>query len=154
MNAAAGRTGPAMNHAFTVERIIAVMSELAAVMEEETKAVGKADVEAVRGLLKRKNSLIAEYTAGANALSANPAMITGAPEKTRDRFRTAGFRLAEASKKNAAALRGAANATQRLINYIVNTVKDEALPRHGYNNLVEMGKYSPTCRPMAVIRTA
>jgi hypothetical protein len=69
-----------------------------------------------------------------------------------------GRRLAEAAERNAAALKAAAAATENLIRSIVDIVKKEVLAPQGYTNprntSLALGAYSPTCRPVAVNRTA
>ena len=67
-------------------------------------------------------------------------------------------KLSDASDRNAKILRAAITALQRLIQTIIAIVKDEVLPKGGYRNpnnaQSSLGNYSPTCKPVAVSRTA
>lgn len=140
------------------EKALAAMNELTRILEEETKAVNKADIEAVRGLFRRKNTLSLECQKSFEELVANPGELKSAPDDLKEKLKKANMTLAEVSARNAKALIGAVNATQRVIQHVIKTVKDEAMPSNGYSDLrnpaAELGKYSPTCVPVAVIRVA
>lgn len=140
-----------------VEAALTATNELAMVLNEEIAILKKTDVEAMRTLLRRKNKILLAYQASVKAIQTDPGLIAKASGDLRGRLKESQGRLAGIAKHNMTALRGAAAATQRLIEYIIKTVQDEALPKQGYNNSRAghvTGAYSPTCPPLAVRRTA
>jgi flagellar biosynthesis/type III secretory pathway chaperone len=141
-----------------VEATLNVMTELAQVLGEEIKLLKKNDVTAIRELLRRKSKLVINYQSNMKSIAANPDLVKQASAGMRARLKTSGLRLAEVTERNATVLVGAVTGTQRLIQHIIKTVKEEALPKKGYSDPrmahMELGTYSPTCLPVAVNRTA
>ncbi|MDD5587010.1 MAG: hypothetical protein PHY92_08685 [Alphaproteobacteria bacterium] len=141
-----------------VDATLGVMTELAAVLGDEIKLLKKNDMTAMNELLRRKNKLVIDYQSNMKVIAANPDLIRQASGEMRNRLKAAGNRLAGVTERNAAALKTAVGATQRLIQHVIKAVKDEALPRQSYSDPrlahMELGTYSPTCRPVAVVRTA
>jgi hypothetical protein len=148
------QAGPAQ----IIKRIIALIDELVSVMKKEPALVEKRLVKEHAELLKRKQRLAIDYRASVRSLAMQPDFLKQLPEDLREAARAAAKRLADASDGNAKVLRAAITALQRLIQTIIAIVKDEVLPKGGY---VSTGSahtinsiYSPTCKPVAVSRTA
>ncbi len=141
-----------------VAATLALMADLTAVMVDECRLVQKQDIVAVQELARRKNKLIDQYHANMKTLAAQPDILKSQTPERRASLKSAGQTLAEATERSAQSLKAAALATESLIQNIVGIVRKEVLPQHGYANPrtahLALGVYSPTCRPVAVNRTA
>jgi hypothetical protein len=137
-------------------RIIVLIDEIVALMDEEIPLVEGRKREQHAELLKRKQRLTLDYRASLKAVVMEPNLLREVPEDLRSKARAAAERLAEASGRNARALRAIMTASQRLVQSIVAIVKDEVLPKPGYNNISAsaMSGYSPTCKPVTIYKTA
>ena len=134
-------------------RIIDLIDDLVAVMEEEITLVEKRDRLAHAELLKRKQRLTLDYRASLKTFILEPDLLRKVPDVLRTKARAAGNRLAEASGRNARVIRAIMTASQRLVQSIVAIVKDEVLPSSGYTR-VQTGSYSPTCKPVTIYKSA
>lgn len=137
-----------------LSRIIAVIDNLVAVMNEEIPLVEGRKREQHAELLKVKQRLTLDYRASLKAIVLEPNLLREAPEDIRAQARAAADRLAEASARNARALRAIMAASQRLVQSIIAIVKDEVLPKTGYSNGQMAGSYSPICKPVTVYKSA
>ena len=141
-----------------VVSIISLMNELIDIMAAEPELVMGRKFEAHKLLLKRKQRLAMDYRASIKSIAAQPDMLKQLPEDTRRALKSAAQKLAEAAERNARTLRAAVTAVQRLIQNIIAFVKSEMLVKPGYKNPktahLELGTYSPTCKPVAVRRSA
>jgi len=140
------------------EATLALMNELVQVMIAEVDMIMSRKLGEHRELLQRKQRLTMDYRANIKTISAQPDMLKQLPDSLRAALKTAAQKLADVTERNAKSLRGAVTATQRLIQNIVAIVKQEVLPKSSYHNPADMnaalGGYSPTCKPVAVSRTA
>ena len=137
-------------------RIVALIDEIIAVMEEEVPLVESRKCAEHAELLKRKQRLTLDYRASLKAFVLEPELLRQVPEDLRAKARLAADRLAAASERNARVLRALMTASQRLVQSIVTIVKDEFLPKSGYGHVLPgqgSGSYSPTCKPVTVYRT-
>ena len=141
-----------------IKRVIALIDELVMVMKKEPAMVEKRLVKEHAELLKRKQRLAIDYRASIRSLAMHPDLLKQLPDDLREAARAAAQRLADTSDTNAKILRAAITALQRLIQTIIGIVKDEVLPKGGYVKTGSMkmiqNLYSPTCKPVAVSRTA
>ncbi len=141
-----------------VAETLGLMDELAKVMSDEIELVTKYDVSGIKETGLRKNRLVMDYQSKLKVLAAQPEILEKAAPEFLQRLKASGARLAEVTERNARAIRTAAECSQRLLNHIIKQVKDEALPKQGYDDprksALMLGSYSPTCRPVAVSQTA
>jgi F0F1-type ATP synthase membrane subunit b/b' len=91
------------------------------------------------------------------AISAEPDLVKKLPAEAKDTLKDVAQKLAQATEKNALALRAAVSATQQLIQNIVAMVKVEMSAGKSYKNMatahLTLGTYSPTCPPVSVSRS-
>lgn len=144
--------------ALILKGTIALMEELVQIMALEMDLINARKYDEHKELLKKKQRLTMDYRANIKAIAVNPDMLKDVPENLRKAAKAAGQKLADASERNGKYLRTAVVATQRLLQSIISMVKKEVLPDVTYNNpntaAFELGNYSPTCKPIAVDRTA
>ena len=152
------KTGVPVNTPPLVASIITLMNELVEIMLAEPQLFMSRKLDEHKQLLKRKQKLAMEYRIGIKSLSAQPEMLKQLPEDVRRALKAAAQKLADQAESNGRALRGAVTAVQRLIQNIVGYVKKEVLTPPGYKNPqtahLELGTYSPTCKPVAVRESA
>jgi flagellar biosynthesis/type III secretory pathway chaperone len=141
-----------------VEATIVLMNELVQLMSAEIDILTERKMEEHKELLKRKQRLTIDYRANMKSIAIQPDLFKKIPDDLRAAAKVAAQKLADMSDRNAKFLRGAVMATQRLIQTIVSIVKQEVIPKSGYSNSaiahLHLGSYSPTCKPVAVNRTA
>jgi hypothetical protein len=149
---------PEAQSAQLVESMVEVINDLAATMLEEIRLLKKPDSPVFQENLRKKNKLIIRYQAGMKTIATQPELLKMTTEESRSRLKASGMKLAGATEHNAKALQGAVQGTKRLIEHIMNHVRQEALPQLGYTDprkdRFALGSYSPICRPVAVSRTA
>lgn len=138
--------------------IIGLMNDLVDVMVAEPHLFISRKLEEHKQLLKRKQKLAMEYRVSLKSIAAQPDMLKHLPEDTRRVLKATAQKLSDQAEHNARALRAAVTSVQRLIQNIVAFVKSEVLAPPGYKNpntaYLELGTYSPTCKPIAVRRSA
>lgn len=136
---------------------VALMEELARILTAEIEIVSKRKTAEHPALLKHKQKLAVDYRANMKALAEQPQIMKSLSAPAKDAVREMATRLAEAVDTNARMLRAAVEATRQLIHNVVSMVRTETMPRQTYRNHakahMELGRYSPTCRPVAISRT-
>jgi len=141
-----------------ITTVIAIMNELVEVMSAEPELVMGRKFEAHNVLLKRKQKLTMDYRSSIKSIASQPDMLKQLPEDTRRALKASAQKLADTAERNARSLRAAVTAVQRLIQNIIAFVKSEVLTTPGYKNpkttYLALGTYSPTCKPVAVRRSA
>jgi hypothetical protein len=141
-----------------VVSIVALMNELIELMLAEPELVMGRKFEAHQMLLRRKQKLTMDYRSSVKSIISQPDFLRQLPEDTRYVLKATAQRLSEVAERNARALRTAVTAVQRLIQNIIAFVKSEVLTTPGYKNpktaYLALGTYSPTCKPVAVQRSA
>lgn len=141
-----------------VTGILALMDELIQIMLQENDLVMQRKNKEHKELLQRKQRLTIDYRSCMKTLASQPETYRQLPEDIRLSLRTNARKLADVADRNARLLRSTIVATQRLLQNIISMVKLEALPKQTYKNPqtshMELGGYSPTCKPVAVNRTA
>jgi hypothetical protein len=143
--------------AILLTRVVALIDEIVALMNEEIPLVEGRKRKEHAELLKRKQRLTLDYRASLKTIVLEPDLLRQVPDELRASARAAAERLAEASGRNARALRSIMTASQRLVQSIVAIVKSEVLPKTGYVNPTAghmTGAYSPTCKPVTIYKTA
>ncbi len=136
---------------------VALMEELARVLMAEADLVTKRKMPEHAELLKRKQRLAVDYRANMKSIAAQPDVLKKLPDEAKNAVKEIAKRLAMASETNARMLRGAVDATRQLMHNVMAMIRTEALPRNTYKNHakahMQLGVYSPKCRPVAVMRT-
>lgn len=140
-----------------VTATVALMEELARVLIAEIEVVTKRKMDQHPELLKHKQRLAVDYRSNMKAIAAQPNILKQLPSEAKDAIREMAGRLAAAVDANARMLRAAVEATRQLVQNVMAMVRSETMPRQSYRNHtkahMELGRYSPTCRPVAVSRT-
>jgi len=141
-----------------VKGTIKIMDDLVNVMRLEIEVLTARNMVEHKEILPRKQRLTLDYRANMKAIAAQPGIMKQIPEDLRQAVKIAAQKLADMADRNAKFLRNGVIATQRLIQTIISIVKEEVLPVPTYKNTSAAGfdqkSYSPTCKPVAVIRTA
>jgi hypothetical protein len=140
-----------------VTATVALMEKLVRILIKEADVVTKRRMKEHGELLKEKQKLAMDYRANMKSIAAQPEMLKKLSDAAKDALREMARRLAAAVDANAYMLRAAVDATRNLIQNIMTMIRSEALPRQSYKNSarahLELGTYSPTCRPIAIRRT-
>jgi FlgN protein. len=156
--AMANRENTAPDPARLATALVGLMRSLAETMEDEMDCLNKNDMAGVENLRETKARLVRDYNTNVKLLAQKPDYLRDAPEDMRTTLRVYNNRLEDATQRNAAALRSAIGATQRLIETIVDAARHEIKKNDVYTDPRKMtnvlGSYSPTCVPVAVNRTA
>jgi hypothetical protein len=136
---------------------VALMEELARVLTLEIELVTKRKTKEHPALLKRKQRLAIDYRSNMKSIAAQPDVLQKLPEPAKEAVKDMANRLANAADANARALRGAVEAARQLIVNVMAMVRSEALPKQVYKNHakehLQLGTYSPTCKPVAISRS-
>jgi hypothetical protein len=139
-----------------VAATVALMEELVRVLLSEVEIVSKRKIAEHAALLKYKQKLAMDYRANMKSIAAQPDLLKNLSDEAKAALREMAAMLAKAADDNARMLRAAVGATQQLIQNIVAMIKAEILPTQSYKNSakahLQLGKYSPTCQPVAVSR--
>ena len=138
--------------------LVGLMRTLAETMEDEMDCLKNNDMAGVENLRETKARLVRDYNTNVKLLAQKPDYLRDAPEEMRTTLRVYNNKLEDATQRNAAALRSAIGATQRLIETIVDAARHEIKKNDVYSDPRKMtnmlGSYSPICVPVAVNRTA
>lgn len=137
---------------------IALMGELADVMNKEADILQTHQFTGHAELLKHKQHLTLNYRTMMKDLAAQPDLLKTVPELTRAQIRQAAQRLADMTDRNARVLRASVVGAQQLLQSVVRMVKTEALAPLSYSNPttqhMQLGTYSPKSAPVVVNRSA
>jgi len=140
-----------------VAATVALMEELARVLMQEIEVVTKRRISEHAELLRYKQKLAMNYRANMKALSEQGDMLAKLPAEAKTALREVAKTLARAAADNARMLSASIGATQQLIQNIMAMIKNECLPKQTYGNPakahLQLGIYSPTCKPVAVNRS-
>jgi hypothetical protein len=105
---------------------------------------------------------MSSYQANMAVVAAQPEILKQAPAELRQKLKQAGQKLAEIADKNAAALSGGVQASKRILQIVMEALREETMPKNrGYSHLKNAGgrmgisgnAYSPLCPSVAVSRT-
>ncbi len=118
-------------------QLLRLMQELVGVMEQEITVVEERLQDALPDLVARKQRLLADYQAEFKAATAQPEWLQRLPSAQKQQLKTMGQQLEETGKRNARAVKAAAQATQRFLQGVMATVRDEKCARSGYEHLVQ-----------------
>lgn len=118
-------------------RLLRLMQELTEVLEHETQAVETHRHAQLPELVLRKQRLLADYQAELQTTAAKPEWMARLDPAGQEMLRAGGLRLDGATRRNAGMVKIALNATQRLLHGIMSSVRDEAMPRRGYQHLAQ-----------------
>ncbi|MDX9690077.1 MAG: hypothetical protein EOM37_05695 [Proteobacteria bacterium] len=135
-----------------------MMSSLTEVMDCEIDLLKRRDYAGLSGLREEKNRLMRNYELGIGKIAENPSLLEETERNVREKLRTEGERLRVASTRNAEGLSAAIQATQSLMQTIVEAAKAQIKTSECYTdprkNPMMLGVYSPQCEPIAVDRSA
>lgn len=118
-------------------QLLRLMQELVSVMEQEIKVVEERLQDELPELVARKQRLLTDYQAEFKAATAQPEWLRRLPGGQKQQLKTMGQQLEETGRRNARAVKAAAQATQRFLQGVMATVRDEKCARQGYEHLVQ-----------------
>lgn len=118
-------------------QLLRLMQELVSVMEQEISVVEDRLQAELPDLVARKQRLLADYQAEFKAATAQPEWLRRLPDGQKHQLKSMGQQLEETGKRNARAVKAAAQATQRFLQGVMATVRDEKCARQGYEHLVQ-----------------
>lgn len=118
-------------------RLIQLMTDLIDVLEQETTVVAEHVHEQLPELVLRKQRLLIDYQAEFKAVAQQPQWLQQLPTQQKDALRSSGQRLDAATTRNARIVGVAVTATQRLLQGIMSSVRDENAQRQGYKHLAQ-----------------
>ncbi|MBI1273670.1 MAG: hypothetical protein GC131_06270 [Alphaproteobacteria bacterium] len=135
--------------------LIETIDALVDVLDAEPALLAKRALEDHKDLLHRKQQLMLDYNADLKALAQTPATFAALPDKARTQLTEANSKLSGAVQRNQMALKVALTATERLVQSIIKTVRDEAQPKQSYANLQHQGgvAYKASIKPVAFNHT-
>jgi hypothetical protein len=140
-----------------IPALIKQMNDLIEIMAAERLLVTGRKFAEHEQLLKRKQKMTLEYRATIKSLMAQKDILKALPSDVHRSLKLTAQKLNDTAEDNARSLRAAVTAVQRLIQNIVAHIKSEVLTTPGYKNpktsYLELGNYSPTCKPVAVSRS-
>jgi len=125
-----GQTSRESEYEKIVESSMAVMSELAVVLDQETALVGKKDAAEIAAVRAEKAKLIRDYRSSMTIVIQNPDLLEKLAASTRARLKQIGEVLATATEKNVKTLKVAVEATQALVGTIMETARKQCKPSH------------------------
>jgi len=136
---------------------VGLMDDLTRILIAEIDVVTRKKMKEHPALLKCKQRLAVDYRSNMKSIAAQPEILKNLPDEAKDALREMSKRLAEAADANARMLRAAVDATRQLIQNIMAAIRSEAMPKQSYKNHakshLQLGTYSPKCRPVALSRT-
>jgi hypothetical protein len=118
-------------------RLIQLMTDLTDVLERETAVVEAHLNEQLPELVLRKQRLLIDYQAEFKAVSQQPEWLKQLPAQQKDTLRNSGSKLDAATTRNARIVGVAMTATQRLLQGIISSVRNETTQRQGYKHLAQ-----------------
>jgi hypothetical protein len=113
--------------------LLDLMMRLADLLTHETERVRAGQVQDVAPLQQEKLRLSVLYQRAAKELQASGTKITDLPAPVRAQIVATSTRLAEAATKNELALRVGRDATRRLLDMVVSSMRDRLKPVSRYD---------------------
>jgi flagellar biosynthesis/type III secretory pathway chaperone len=108
-----------------VGELVAVSSELGAVMDREVAALEAGRIDEVRALQAEKTRLVRNYQTRLDALKADPALYVAVEPPIKEELLDSTRRLRAALSVNASALKAAQAANERLMRTIARAASEE-----------------------------
>lgn len=135
MNAAKREAAPPAppNEATQATDLLDLMMRLADLLESETGLVRLGQVQDLAPLQREKLRLTLLYQSAIKSLQASGTKLATLPAPLRAQMIAAAARLAEAVGKNESALRIGRDATRRLVDLVVASLKDRLKPMSRYD---------------------
>lgn len=118
-------------------QLLRLMNELVSVMEREIVVVEERLNEQLPELVSRKQRLFVDYQAEFKAATQQKEWLAALPMAQKKLLQQAGVTLRDVAERNARVLKSAAMATQRLLQGIMSSVRDEKCGRNGYETMVQ-----------------
>ena len=115
-----------------VNTLIATVSELVALMDQESNCLRAMRAREISGLQDRKTHLAAAYEASASALKSDREALETVDPILRQELSDVLERLGEVVRENEAALRAVTKANEKLMTAIVQSVRAEKTQQSGY----------------------
>ncbi len=125
-------------------RLMQLMDDLADVLERETAVIEAQMHEQLPELVLRKQRLLIDYQAEFKAVTQQTQWLQQLPPPQQEALRGSGQKLDAATTRNARIVGVAMTATQRLLQGIMSSVRDENVQRQGYKHLVQPNAPVPT----------
>ncbi|HBM90881.1 MAG TPA: hypothetical protein DD400_03265 [Rhodospirillaceae bacterium] len=133
-----------------------VMRSLTEIMEEENRLLGKKDLKGLEKLTQKKMQLVGACQKYRTMLIDNPDVLKKMDGLMRVQLGAMRKDCLLIAKKNESAVGGALQATQNMVETIVNAAVKETKKTDGYKDPrkkhLELGTYSPVCTPVAFSR--
>lgn len=142
----------------SVRAIVGLMDELSQIMQGEAELLDQHNYVEHKELLKRKQRLTLEYRTTMKTFISQPDLLKAMPSEVRAAVRESAQKLSDITERNARTLRAAVVAVQKMLQSVMKIIKSEVLPNPSYRNHktqhLNLGTYSPTCKPVAISRMA
>jgi hypothetical protein len=133
-------TNPHTNTASTPAsepHLLRLMTDLIDLMEREITVVEERLNAELPDIVARKQRLLVDYQAEFKQATHNPTWLKSLPSQQQSLLQRAGLALRDVTERNANTLKAAAAATQRLLQGIMASVREEKCTRVGYENLAQ-----------------
>ena len=118
-------------------QLLRLMNDLVSIMEQEITVVEERLNDQLPELVSRKQRLLVDYQAEFKAATARPEWLAQLPTTQKTMLQKAGLVLQEVSERNGRIVKAAMVGTQRLLQGIMSSVRDEKCARAGYDHLVQ-----------------
>lgn len=113
--------------------LMAIVSELTAVMEMEIPLIKERDYAKQGLLIRRKQELTQDYQNAMKAIADNPSLLAGLTPQQKATLKESGKKLDEVSQRNAEAIRLAHIATEHFLKAIMEEVRKDMHRNSGYS---------------------
>lgn len=128
----------------TAAKLADTMGTLAALLDEESAGVYTKKNEELAGIYKEKSRLLADYAAGISSLRAvGTGSTLDLPAELNATMKTRSNLLAQAMERNVMALKVAHEASQRVVEIIIDAVKQQRHTGAAYGKDREGGLMLP-----------
>jgi hypothetical protein len=126
-----------------VTETLDLMLRLADLLSHETELVRLGRILDIEPLQKEKLRLSQLYQQGVKALQVGGAQIATLPTSLRMQIIAASGRLADAVGENERVLRIGRTATRKLLDMVVDSIKDRMKPLNRYNATLTSARHAP-----------
>jgi flagellar biosynthesis/type III secretory pathway chaperone len=132
-------------------QLLKLMEELILLMEREITVVETRAPESLEEIVARKQRLLVEYQAEFKSVTKNADWLNALLPAQKSLLRKLGEKMREVTERNASVLKAASAATQRLLQGIMQTVREEKCAPVGYQHLLQAAP--PSSAPPAIFNT-
>lgn len=114
-----------MSKSSQIETMIAIISRLIELMEQENGFLATMQPQEIRALQEEKTRLAGAYERCMKSLKTNPGVLAAADPGIKAELRSATLRFQEALVENERALRAVKTVSERLLNVIVSSLAEK-----------------------------